>query len=92
MTHYETVFAVTAILAPENVSEVAAKFRKILTDADCKIVHEENWGLMEKGPGRVRGYYRLFEFQALASSVVGMLQTSFKRDERICHHQIARLS
>lgn len=104
MTHYETVFILTPTLTGEQANEAAAKFRKVLTDAGCKIVHEESWGPNEKATGSPlqdkrwasfesgsTGYSRLFEFHDPGSSAVKELEACFRRDERVLRYRTVRL-
>jgi small subunit ribosomal protein S6 len=103
MVRYETVFILTPVLSEEQAKEAAAKFRRILTDSGCKILHEENWGLRGKQPARQlsgellevtkksTGHYWLIEFEATGGAVA-QLETAFKRDERVLRFMTIRLS
>jgi len=86
MTLYETVFVITPTISSENVIEIVAKFRKVLTDAGCKIERDENWGFKER-----EGYSRLLEFQAPGPSAITALETGFRRDGRILRYKTVRL-
>ena len=45
MKNYETLIVVTPLLSEEQMKEVVAKFKKVLTDNGAEIVAEDNWGL-----------------------------------------------
>lgn len=86
MALYETIFVITPTISSENVIEIVTKFRKVLTDAGCKVERDENWGFKER-----EGYSRLFEFQASGPSAVTALETGFRRDERILRYNTIRI-
>lgn len=106
MSKYETVFILTPVLSEDQAKEAIQKFRKVLKDTGCNILHEESWGLkgqsMKNSPGsselqnflndanRSTGYYHLFEFTG-SGSAVAELELSFKRDERVLRFMTVRL-
>ena len=85
MKNYETLIVVTPLLSEEQMKEVVAKFKKILTDNGAEIVAEDNWGLkklaypMQK---KSTGFYHLTEFKA-NGELINKLEVEYKRDERI---------
>lgn len=82
---YETVFILTPVLSDAQMKDAVEKFKKVLTDNDAKIINEENWGLRKLAypiQHKTTGFYQLFEFQA-EPSVIGKLETEYKRDETI---------
>ncbi len=82
---YETVFILTPVLAPEQMTEAVDKFRKILTDNGAKIVHENNWGLRKLAypiQKKNTGFYYLIEFTA-DGELINKLEIEYKRDERV---------
>jgi small subunit ribosomal protein S6 len=45
LNQYETVFIATPVLSEIQMKEAVQKFKKVITDNEGEIVHEENWGL-----------------------------------------------
>ena len=83
---YETVFILTPVLSDEQAKEAAKKFRSAITDLGGKIVNEEHWGLRKLAypiQKKTTGFYHLIEFAGDGEKIVGNLETTFKRDERI---------
>jgi small subunit ribosomal protein S6 len=83
--HYETVFIMTPVLSEEQAKETVSKYKKLLTDNGCKIVHEDAWGLRKLQypiQKKTTGFYHLFEFKAPAT-FVAELEVAYKRDERL---------
>jgi len=94
MRRYETVFILTPVLTEDQAKEAVKKFRKILTDMGCKILHEESWGARttpallqenrwEAFDKKSTGHYHLFEYETDSSVAIQELELAFKRDERI---------
>ena len=82
---YETVFILTPVLSDDQAKETVSKYKKLLTDSGCKIVHNEDWGLKKLAypiQKKTTGYYHLFEFEG-AGTVIGELELAYKRDERL---------
>ncbi len=85
MRNYETLIVVTPLLSDEQLKEVIAKFKKILTDNAAEIVHEDNWGLKKLAypiHKKTTGFYHLTEFKA-TGELINKLEIEYKRDERI---------
>ncbi len=85
LKNYETVFILTPVLSEEQTKEAVSKYKKMLTDNGCKIVHENAWGLKKLQypiQKKTTGYYYLFEFEA-EPSFIKELELSYKRDERL---------
>ena len=85
MNRYETVFILTPVLSDVQAKEAVQKFKKVLTDAKAKIVHQEDWGLKKLAypiQKKSTGFYNLIEFEP-AGSVIAELEIAFKRDERV---------
>ncbi|MFL5754606.1 MAG: 30S ribosomal protein S6 [Bacteroidia bacterium] len=83
--HYETVFILTPVLSEDQAKETAKKFKKVLTDAGAKVLHEENWGLKKLAypiQKKSTGFYHLMEFSNDGPAVTE-LEIAFKRDERV---------
>jgi small subunit ribosomal protein S6 len=85
MNNYETVFILTPVLSDAQMKEAVEKIKGILTSADAEIVNEENWGLRKLAypiNKKSTGFYQLIEFKA-TPNVVDILETQFRRDERV---------
>lgn len=85
MKNYETLFVATPLLSEEQMKEVVAKFKKILTDNGAEIVSEDNWGLKKLAypiQKKSTGFYHLTEFKA-DGALINKLEVEYKRDERI---------
>ena len=90
---YETVFILTPVLSDEQAKETVSKYKKLLTDSGCKIVHSEDWGLKKLAypiQKKTTGYYHLFEFEG-AGTVIADLELAYKRDERLLRYMIVAL-
>ena len=69
---YETVFIMTPVLSEEQAKETVSKYKKLLTDNGCKIVHEDHWGLRKLTypiQKKTTGFYHVIEFQGPATFV-----------------------
>ena len=85
MKIYETLIVVTPLLSEEQMKEVVAKFKKVLTDNGAEIVAEDNWGLKKLAypiQKKTTGFYHLTEFKA-SGELINKLEVEYKRDERI---------
>ncbi len=85
MKNYETLIVVTPLLSEEQLKEVIAKFKKVLTDNGAEIVAEDNWGLKKLAypiQKKTTGFYHLTEFKA-SGELINKLEVEYKRDERI---------
>ena len=90
---YETVFITTPVLSEEQMKETVNKFKKIITDTNGNVIHEENWGLKKLAypiQKKSTGYYYLLEFEA-EGTIVDHLEIEFKRDERIIRFLTTRM-
>ena len=82
---YETVFIATPVLSETQMKEAVDKFKKLITDGNGSIRHEENWGLKKLAypiQKKSTGFYYLIEFEA-DGTLIEKLETSYRRDERI---------
>jgi small subunit ribosomal protein S6 len=82
---YETVFILTPILSEAQMRDAVDKFRNLLTENGAELVHEEDWGLRKLAypiQKKNTGYYHLFEYKS-AGSLIDIVETEFRRDERI---------
>ncbi len=85
LKNYETVFIMTPVLSDEQAKETVSKYKKLLADNGCKIVHEDSWGLRKLQypiQKKTTGFYHLIEFQG-SGNVVAELEIAYKRDERL---------
>jgi small subunit ribosomal protein S6 len=82
---YETVFIMTPVLSDDQAKETVTKYKKVLKDAGCKIVQEDDWGLKKLAypiQKKTTGFYYLFQFEG-EGKIVSDMELVFKRDERI---------
>lgn len=85
LNQYETVFIMTPVLSDEQAKETVNKFKKLLTDGGCKIIHEEDWGLRKLAyqiQKKTTGFYHLIQFQGDGKAITD-LEIAYKRDERL---------
>jgi len=85
LNHYETVFIATPVLSENQMKEAVQKFKKVITDNEGEIIHEENWGLKKLAypiQKKSTGFYYLIEFKG-EGTIVEKLELQFRRDERI---------
>ena len=85
MNNYETVFILTPVLSDAQMKEAVEKIKNVLTSKKAEIVNEENWGLRKLAypiNKKTTGFYQLIEFVA-EPTIVDVLETQFRRDERI---------
>ena len=85
---YETVFILTPILSEAQAKDAVEKFRTIITSNGGAMVHEEDWGLRKLAypiQKKNSGFYQLLEYTTPEGgvNVVDVLETEFRRDERI---------
>lgn len=83
---YETVFILTPILSEAQAKDAVEKFSAIITSNGGKIVHEEDWGLRKLAypiEKKNSGFYHIFEYTGAETNVVDVLETEFRRDERV---------
>jgi small subunit ribosomal protein S6 len=67
------------------MKEAVQKFKKVITDSEGEIIHEENWGLKKLAypiQKKSTGFYYLLEFKG-PGSIVEKLEVQYRRDERI---------
>jgi small subunit ribosomal protein S6 len=85
LNQYETVFIATPVLSEVQMKEAVQKFKKVITDNDGEIVHEENWGLKKLAypiQKKSTGFYYLIEFRG-EGDIIEKLEVQYRRDERI---------
>ena len=82
---YETVFIATPVLSEIQMKEAVQKFKKVITENEGEIIHEENWGLKKLTypiQKKSTGFYYLIEFKG-PGELVEKLELQYRRDERI---------
>jgi small subunit ribosomal protein S6 len=85
LNQYETVFISTPVLSETQMKEAVTKFKKIITDNEGEIIHEENWGLRKLAypiQKKSTGFYYLIEFKG-EGEIISKLEVEYRRDERI---------
>ena len=85
---YETVFIMTPVLSEEQAKETVGKYKKVLKQSGCKVVHEEDWGLKKLTypiQKKTTGFYHLIEFTGPGESI-GELELTYRRDEKILRY------
>ena len=85
LNQYETVFIATPVLSEIQMKEAVQKFKKVITDNEGVIVHEENWGLKKLAypiQKKSTGFYYLIEFRG-TGDLIDKLEVQYRRDERI---------
>lgn len=83
---YETVFILTPILSEAQAKDAVEKFSAIITSNGGAMVHEEDWGLRKLAypiQKKNSGFYHIFEYTTTDINVVDILETEFRRDERV---------
>jgi small subunit ribosomal protein S6 len=83
---YETVFILTPILSEAQAKDAVEKFSAIITSNGGAIVHEEDWGLRKLAypiQKKNSGFYHIFEYTSTDINVVDILETEFRRDEKV---------
>lgn len=90
---YETVFIMTPVLSENQTKETVKKFKDFIVSNGGEIKHEEDWGMKKLAypiQKKTTGFYHLFEFES-DGQFIAMLETQFKRDERIIRYLTVRL-
>lgn len=85
LNQYETVFIATPVLSENQMKEAVQKFKKVITDNEGEVIHEENWGLKKLAypiQKKSTGFYYLIEFKS-PGELIEKLEIQYRRDERI---------
>ncbi len=93
MNRYETVFILTPVLSEAQAKEAVKKYKKVISDAKGKIVHQEHWGLKKLAypiQKKNSGFYQLFEFEA-EPDFIQTLETQFRRDEMVIRYMTTKM-
>lgn len=86
MNRYETVFIATPVLSEPQLAELVSKFQSLIAENGGKVEHTEQWGLKKLAypiAKKSTGFYFLLEFTAESGEIVEILETGYRRDERI---------
>ena len=93
INHYETVFILTPVLSDEQLKEAVDRYRELLKENRCELIHEESWGLKKLAypiKKKTTGFYHLFEFRA-DGTFIDKLELTFRRDERVLRFLTVKL-
>ncbi len=93
VNQYETVFISNPVLSESQVKETVEKFKKIITDNDGEVIHEENLGLKKLAypiQKKSTGFYYLLQFK-IEGEFLSKLEIQFKQDERIMRFLITKM-
>src|SRR5688572_23162258 len=93
INQYETVFILTPVLSDEQLKEAVDRYKELLKEAKCEVIHEETWGLKKLAypiKKKSTGFYHLFEFRA-DGTFIDKLELTFRRDERILRFLTVKL-
>ena len=85
MKNYETVFILNPVLSEDQAKDTVEKFVKLLK-AKATIINTEKWGLKKMAYpilNKSTGFYNLLEFATEDNTLIGTLETEFRRDESV---------
>ena len=85
LRNYETVFILTPVLSEQQTKDAVEKYKKVLTDNNATIIHEDAWGIRKLAypiQNKHTGYYYIIEFQSEAT-LIAKLELEYKRDEKV---------
>jgi small subunit ribosomal protein S6 len=86
MKNYETVFILNPVLSEDQAKDTVEKFVKLLTKAKANVINVEKWGLKKMAypiQNKSTGFYNLIEFSTEDNTLIGTLETEYRRDESI---------
>ncbi len=86
MKNYETVFILNPVLSEDQAKDAVEKFVKLLTKAKANVINVEKWGLKKMAypiQNKSTGFYNLIEFATEDNTLIGTLETEYRRDESI---------
>jgi len=93
MNRYETVFILTPVLSEAQAKEAVKKYKKLISDAKGKVVHDEHWGLRKLAytiQKKNSGFYQLIEFDA-DPSFVAELDIQYRRDDMVLRYLTTKM-
>ncbi len=86
MNNYETVFILNPVLSDDQAKDAVEKFKKVLTKGKAEVINVEQWGLKKMAypiQKKSTGFYNLIEFATENTTLIGTLETEFRRDESV---------
>lgn len=86
MRQFEVTFIVDPVLPKDEVQGIANKYLDFLKQNQCPIVHVDEMGLRQLAypiNKRNSGVYYCIEFQSETGNMIGELELTMKRDERL---------
>ena len=93
LNHYEAAFVLTPVLSEPQMKEAVDKFENFLTQKGGTVLNREEWGMKKLAypiQGKTTGFYALLQFD-VEPAVIALLETEFRRDERIIRFLTTRL-
>ncbi|MBR1928716.1 MAG: 30S ribosomal protein S6 [Paludibacteraceae bacterium] len=93
LNHYEAAFILTPVLSETQMKEAVNKYEAVLTENGGTVLNREEWGLKKLAypiKGKTTGFYAILQFD-VEPQVVEILETAFRRDERIIRFLTFRL-
>ena len=86
MRNYEVTFIIDPVLSSDEIKKTANSYVDLLKSEDCQIGFVNEAGLRQLAypiNKRSSGIYYTVEFTSNAGDIVGKLELSLRRDERI---------
>ncbi|MCB0705952.1 MAG: 30S ribosomal protein S6 [Saprospiraceae bacterium] len=86
MKNYEVTFIVDPVLSGDEIKATAQTYVDHLTKVGCTIVHVDEMGLQQLAypiNKRTSGVYYCIEFSSETGELIGNLELSLYRDERV---------
>lgn len=86
MNHYEVTFIIDPVLSGDEIKSTASTYESLLKDQGCSIVNVHAMGLKQLAypiNKKSSGIYYCIEFTSPTGVVIGKLELSLRRDERI---------
>jgi small subunit ribosomal protein S6 len=86
MKHYEVTFIVDPVLSGDEIKATENVYVEMLKNEGCSIVHIEETGLKQLAypiNKKNSGIYYTIEFTSESGTVIGKLELSLRRDERV---------
>ena len=93
MQNYELMVIFTPVLSEEEYKAAQKKYASFLTENECKIVHENAWGLKSLAypiQKKTTGLYWVLEYEA-PTDFNEKLKTQLLRDESVIRHMYTAL-
>lgn len=94
MNHYEVNFIIDPVLSGDEIKSTASTYETLLKDQGCTIVHVHEMGLRQLAypiNKKSSGVYYCIEFTAPTGVVIGKIELSLRRDERIMRFLTVKL-